>query len=68
VAGVRVLRLYNSVGRLVDEIEIGAFPEGWNLLRIDFPGKYPWLPQGMYTVIVVTGERTSEPVRMLYMK
>ncbi len=62
----KTIRIFNSVGQLVDVLEIEINVKGWHLVEIDFSGKYPDLPSGIYTAVLSVGNRHCPPVRMLY--
>jgi len=60
--------LYNALGQLIDEIELFASEEGWQLIKLDFGSDYPGLESGLYTAIIFIGETKSQSVRLMYMK
>jgi len=64
----KILKLYNSLGQLIDEIELSAIWEGWQIVELDFSGKYQGFQSGVYTAVLYIGDRQTEPVRMLYIK
>ena len=68
VAEPKTIKLYDALGKLVDAFEITAGDEGWHFIELDFSAKYPELPPGMYSAILLVGEKQSTPVHMLYMQ
>jgi Ca-activated chloride channel family protein len=62
------IRLYNSLGQLIDEIRVDSGDDGWKIVELDFVLRYPGLASGVYSAVMFTGDRRSEPVRLLYLK
>ncbi len=68
IAESKTLKLYNSLGQLIDEIELYASEEGWQLIKLDFSSEYPGLSSGIYTAIVFIGEKKTDAVKLMYLK
>jgi len=67
-AKVKLIRLYNYLGELIDVIDISQYGEGLHLLELNFTEKYAYLPSGLYQVHLVVGDEISSRSSLVYYK
>ncbi|HEC43346.1 MAG TPA: VWA domain-containing protein [Bacteroides sp.] len=62
------INIYNALGQLIDVLDFNISEDGWHHIELDFANDYPELPAGLYSAVLMIGNKRTQPVSLLYVK